>query len=197
MYCIDLAELAVERSDLLPINWPIFREAYKAYNIYILKNLKQIFSILFFFLATVYANAQKVSQTDSLYLVALEKYAVEIDSFYTKYSSEPERYSTIFIEDNDLIRDFPDSISGYNVTVLTSDNWKKVYRENKKRLIHLKIFPIKIEDEFISVTLIPYHGELKRRKYLHLGLSDWTKVYFKQDCDSGKWSYVKTENGGI
>lgn len=159
--------------------------------------MKQTITILILILVSIQAKAQTVSENDSLYLVALERYAIEINSFYSRYSSDSDKYQTIYIEKTTLIDNLPKIINGYKVTVLTVNNWKKIYRKNNKELIHLKLFPIEIENGLIEVTLIPYHGKLKKRKDLHLDLSSWTKVYFKQDCKNGKWRFLKTENGGI
>ena len=149
-----------------------------------------------FHLSLVLASAQKPTETESIYIVALEKYVMEIDSFYRKHSDGTEKYRPIFLERTDLIQNLPSDILGVEVVEL-GDNWKEIYRKNGNRLTHLKIFPIEIEEGLIKVTLAPYHGELKKRNNLQLGFSDWTSVYFEYDCSKRLWVYDRTENDGI
>ena len=68
---------------------------------------------------------------------------------------------------------------------------------NNRELIQLKIFPLKVQDGFVVISLVPYHGKLEKRNKLSLVVSDWTKVYFRYNCDKKCWEYDRTENGGI
>ena len=56
----------------------------------------------------------KMTETDSLYYIAIEKYIVEIDSFYNKYSNQKQP-NKIFIEYQDYLMKIPDSINGYEI----------------------------------------------------------------------------------
>lgn len=136
----------------------------------------------------------KLTETDSLYYIAIEKYTVEIDSFYNKYSNYKQP-KIIFIEYQDYLMKIPDIINGYEIKKIGIGNRKKVFRNNGNKLRYVKIFPLSISDGQFDITLIPYFAELKRGKFLHLSLSDWTKVFF--ELKNGQLIYVKTENGGI
>jgi len=135
-----------------------------------------------------------MSETDSLYLTSIEKYIVEIDSFYNKYS-QVKQTKIIFIEYQDYLSKVPDSISGYRIQKIGLGNRKKIFRENNGELRYVKIFPLSIKEGQFSITLIPYFAELKRKNHLFLSLSDWTKVIF--EFKNGRLNYEKTENGGI
>ena len=135
-----------------------------------------------------------MSETDSLYLTSIEKYIVEIDSFYNKYS-QVKQPKTIFIEYQDYLSKIPDSISGYRIQKIGLGNRKKIFRENKGELRYVKIFPLTIKDGQFNITLIPYFAELKRKNHLFLSLSDWTRVIF--EFKNGRLNYERTENGGI
>jgi len=150
-----------------------------------------------FFISLAGINAQTYSETDSLYLIALERYVVQLDSFYKKYSGDPSIYDVIYLEHTELIDSIPKSINGSEIIVLYSENWKRIYKQNNNHLVHLKIYPIKIEKGKIKITFIPYIGKLEKGKHLTLGLSSWTDVYFKFNCESQTWKYEKTKNGGI
>lgn len=139
---------------------------------------------------------------DSLYITALEKYSIEIDSFYSVYGAQRAENSTIYLEFTELINQIPDSVLNRPIVVLTGENYKKIFRKNKNRLTTVRLFPMETKDELIEITLIPYHSQLKRtgikhRKRLFQELSDWTKVYFKYDRTEKIWKFEHTENGGI
>jgi hypothetical protein len=151
----------------------------------------------FAFLLPLLLKSQSTSENDSLYLIAFEKYAIQIDSFYLKYGGDEDRYAKIYLETTDLFDSIPKFVNGKEVIVLNASNFKRIYRKNNNRLIHLKIFPMEIKEGQIEITFTPYHGELKRRKNLNLALSDWTNVYFSFDCENNSWYYDRTENGGI
>ena len=141
-----------------------------------------------------YSQLLKLSETDSLYLTSIEKYIVEIDSFYNKYS-QVKQPKTIFIEYQDYLAKIPDSINGYRIQKIGLGNRKKIFKENKSELRYVTISPLTISEGQFSITLIPYFAELKRKNHLFLDLSDWTKVFF--EFKNGRLIYDKTENSGI
>ena len=127
-----------------------------------------------------------MSETDPLYYIAIEKYIVEIDSFYNKYSQQ-KQLKKIYIEYQDYLLKIPDSINGYEII--------KIGLGNRNKLRYVKIFPLSITDGKFNITLIPYFAELKKGGNLFLSLSDWTKVLF--EFKNERLIYEKTENGGI
>lgn len=58
------------------------------------------------------------------------------------------------------------------------------------------MFPIQVKDGMLEITIIPYRGEVKKN-HRYLSLSDWTNVFFKLNCSTGKHEFVKVENRGI
>ncbi|MGR3809684.1 hypothetical protein [Jiulongibacter sp. NS-SX5] len=135
-----------------------------------------------------------MSETDSLYLTSIEKYIVEVESFYNKYSQEKPP-KTIFIEYQDYLSKIPDSISGYRIQKIGLGNRKKIFRENKGELRYVKIFPLTIKEGQFNITLVPYFAELKRKNHLFLSLSNWNRVVF--EFKNGSLNYERTESGGI
>ena len=165
--------------------------------------MNRFLNIIFFLFISLCAFGQnenrnseyfKMSETDSLYYTAIEKYIIEIDSFYNKYSQQKQS-KKIFIEHQDYLMKIPDSINGYEIKKVGLGNRKKVFRKNGNKLRYVKIFPLSITNGKFDITLIPYFAELKKGKNLYLGLSDWTKVLF--EFKNGRLTYQKTENGGI
>lgn len=139
-------------------------------------------------------DSREMTQNDSLYLTALEKFTIEIDSFYNKYGDK-DFEDVLYVRYNDYLNGMPDSINGYKIVFLGLANRKKHFKENQNELMYIEISPLSLENDKFNITLTPYHAELQKRKHLLLGLSSWTKVYFRYD--SGKLLYESTKNGGI
>lgn len=140
-------------------------------------------------------SQKRYTQNDSLYLTALEKY---VEGFYPTYL-QPTVHGKkqVFIEFNSFFYPFPDSIKGYEVVMLEEYRAiRKTYRENNNALYHIRIFPLDISNDTLTITIQPYHGSY-RKKDLHLGVSDRMVVYFVFDCTQKRYVYVKTENSGI
>jgi len=171
-------------------------------HIYELKANKYLLIYLFLFVSNCSfgqnesqsSEGLRMTETDSLYLTAIEKYIIEIDSFYNKYK-KAKKHKTIFIEYKEYIDKIPESINRYRIQKIGLGNRKQIFKENKNKLRYVKIFPLKIEEGKFSITLIPYFAELKRKKHLTLGLSSWTIVFFEFKND--RLMYLKTENDGI
>jgi hypothetical protein len=137
-------------------------------------------------------NANKLTENDSLYLTAIEKFTIEIDSFYNKYGNK-DFEDILYIRYNDYLNSLPETINDYKIVFLGLANRKKHFKQNKNKLMYIEISPLSIENDMFNITLIPYPAELKKGKHLHLGLSYWTKIYFKYV--KGRLNYVSTKNG--
>jgi len=142
-------------------------------------------------------QGQSFSENDSLYIKALEQYLVQIDSFYNQNSSKPSKYDKVYIQKTNLVEGLPESLGTKKIIVLTTENQEGIYRQNNRNIIHVKITPMKIVNGEIHITIIPYLGRLQTKRKYFLELSSWTTTSFKQDCETGKWYYRKTKNGGI
>lgn len=143
---------------------------------------------------SVSLNTNKMTENDSLYLIAIEKFTIEIDSFYNKYG---DKYfeDKLYIAYNDYLTNLPDTINGYKIILLSLSNRKKHFKQNKNELRYIKITPLTVENGKFKITLTPYFAELKKRKHLLLGLSSWTRIYFEYKNERLKYDFSK--NGGI
>lgn len=134
-----------------------------------------------------------LSETDSIYLVAIEKYITEIDSFYNKYS--PANLTReIYIQPERYLSKLPSKIKGYDIIQISPFNDRKYFKKNKNKLKLVNVSPLTLKNGMFQVTITPYIAN-KKRKNLNLGLSSWTIIYF--DFKNGKLIYTKTENEGI
>lgn len=158
-------------------------------------SLLSIYPLLGFCQDPAYSlNTNKLTENDSLYLIAIEKFTSEIDSFYNKYGDK-DFEDKLYIAYNDYLNNLPDTINGYKIILLGLVNRKKHFRQNKNKLRYIEITPLSIENGKFKITLTPYFAELKKGKHLHLGLSDWTRIYFKYE--NGRLVYDFSKNGGI
>ncbi len=131
---------------------------------------------------------------DTLYLKALEIYAIQIDSFYLLNSTTNNL--KIYLEENTFLNKIPDKIGKYDIVIISNNNLKKIYKENNGHLAHTIIKPIKIQKDLLQIDIIPYEGKLVK-KNLNLALNSWTRVTFKFDCEKNNWLLLKVENQGI
>lgn len=141
-------------------------------------------------------KAQVNQETDSLYLTALSYYLINCDSNHDSFPNIYRQIDTIFLEQKDQIRMVPNEINGRVIILLTSKNFRKIYKQNRNRLIHTKVFPIKIKRDEIEITIIPYRSKWAKNRLNH-ALSDWTSVYFKYNCDKKSWCFSRVVTGGI
>jgi len=142
-------------------------------------------------------KSQTLCENDSIYLKSIEKYVVEIDSFYLKYSNyDKDIFNNLYFEQSHLFDKLPDTIDGHKIILLNSSDLVELYHRNGNRLIYNIIKPT-FEKGILRVMIIPYIGELDESGNFLLGLSDWTNVFFEFDCVKKRWKYFKTENGGI
>jgi hypothetical protein len=158
--------------------------------------MKTTLMLLFLFISLAYSSAQTINQNDSIILIALEMYDIEIDSLHAKYSNDKRWADTIFIEKPDFVDSFPPHAGKRPIVVVSKDNWREIYRRHNNSLFLLRIRPIQIVGNEIRIRMIPYHTKLKR-KNLIMPLSAWTDVFFRYNCSMEKWEYVRTESDGI
>ena len=148
-----------------------------------------------------FLGAQSFTENDSLYITALEKYTIEIDSFYTKYNVNNIKYDTLYINKNGVVDNLPSRIHGRCVIILSDTNKIEIYERNKNEIVEVKLFPIEIKSGQIEITIVPYQCKFNKKDELNIEynylISAWTNVFFKYDCNKRKWKYDRTKNGGV
>ncbi len=115
--------------------------------------------LLLLLLALFQAPASGQSRSNKLYFEALEQYNKYVDTVNPKTH-------TLFVEDAGTITDkFPEKVGNRKLVLLTYQNQQKIYQANNNTLIHVKIFPMKVEDNELFIHITPYHGSYggKRR----------------------------------
>ena len=135
--------------------------------------------------------------SDQIYWIALEKYTSESNSTYSKGPSNGGDVKIIYLEKPTFIDSIPPLFNGFRIVLITPQNQRKLYLEHGKKLIHTRIFPIRVEGDKLSITITPYRGKMVDKRHYNLGVSDGSTVYFKYDCGKKEFVYDKTENWGI
>lgn len=139
---------------------------------------------------------------DSLYAKALFASVIEMDKEWGKYSRADQStvvtdYHHIFVETDPPVTDgLPPESAGYRVEYLDVRGLIARYQKLKKEFAILKIFPIKNEAGRLSVGINVYYFSYKKR-HLMYGLSDWSSVEFRFDCDRQEFVISAVKLGGI
>ena len=139
-------------------------------------------------------STSKMTENDSLYLVAIKKYIVEIDSFYNKYGQE-KMAKVIHLQYEDYLTNLPDSLNGYKIQFITSENQEKIFRQNNNELYLVKVRPLSIKEGKFKITLVPYFAKLDQKNNYSYGLGSWTTIFFEYRDE--RLIYQKTRKGGI
>jgi len=159
--------------------------------------MKQTLLILLCLFTFAQTKSQSKSENDSLYIIALEKYTIEKDSFFMQFPKQPrEKYETLYLEKPDFIDKLPETIRKHKLIIINSTNKDELYTKNGNSLVNLVIYP-RIEKGMFKITVVPYIGSRDENRKILLELSDWTDVFFTYDCERNRWEYLKTESGGI
>lgn len=156
--------------------------------------MKSLLFVCFFVASSLVAHAQ-LHESKEIYLEALNQYTLQSDSLYAGNRNHESK--TIYLELSGDLDGLPDSLNGYRIVILTQENIKQVYRANNNRLIHTKLFPLRVETGRIVVSFIPYSGVRKWNGNLDLSLGNGAHVHFQYDCQSESFEYERVVSWGI
>ncbi|MDB5131331.1 MAG: hypothetical protein JWR02_1080 [Mucilaginibacter sp.] len=137
--------------------------------------------------------------TDKIYWAALEAYTHYSDTAYYFKSPPyipPATKRAIYLKQQDYVDSIPKEINGYPIILITSNNFKKLYKEHKGKLIYTVMFPVKVKEGSLEIAITPYRGTLERN-HLFLGVSDGITIVFSYSCDQQKFVVSKVIPWGI
>ncbi|MFD1256064.1 hypothetical protein ACFQ3S_04595 [Mucilaginibacter terrae] len=101
------------------------------------------------------------------------------------------------MQEAEYVDSIPGKINNYKIELITTTNKRKLYQSHHNKLTHTKMFPLKVEDSLLSITFVPYFGQLEKRRHYHLALSGGSTVYFKFDCEKNNFIIYKVKLWGI
>jgi hypothetical protein len=138
----------------------------------------------------------QVHESDKVYWTALEHYTKYLDTAYLQKSTALVEKRTIYLKKQDFIDSIPEKVNGYPIILLTSENYKRLYKEHKGSLLQTVMFPVKVKGDSLEVTIVPYSGNLKRN-HLYLKVGGGTTITFLFDCVQHKLIVSKVNGWGI
>lgn len=142
------------------------------------------------------SKGQNASINRQLYRVAFEKFTIEIDSFYAKYGN-PNAWRTLYLRDNDFLDSIPKAGNNRDVIIVQFDNRDSLYKSNHNHLVEIKVSPIYLDRDVIEIVFTPYVATRVKKNRYKYGLSDWTIIYFHFNCETRRWEYLRSHNGGV
>ena len=136
--------------------------------------------LIILFMCMQYVFCQNTFDTEgrlktNIYFHSLEKYFESVDS------SATENHKDYYIATKTFYLDsFPKTINSFNIKWVKKEDIDALLKSSKTDFINLMINPIKIEKGIFSVSIIPFYGHSKLKKYTIL-----KGVYkFQYDYDS-------------
>jgi hypothetical protein len=137
--------------------------------------------------------------SDKVYWTALEVYTHYLDTAYHDKGVPhipPVTKRAIYFQRQDYIDSIPQRVNGYPIILLTSENYKKIYKDHKGSLTQTVMFPVRVKDNMLEVTITPYIGKFKG-SHLNLGVSNGVTVIFEFDCAQNKFIVSQVRVWGI
>ncbi len=106
-------------------------------------------------------------------------------------------YRHMIVEKDPLVTDgLPTQFADHAVEYLDHEGLVARYRKLGKSYATLLIRPIKNEGPTLKVAVVVYWVSYKKHR-LELGLSDWSNVEFRYDCDQQQFVVSSVKFGGI
>ena len=106
-------------------------------------------------------------------------------------------YRHMIVEKDSLITDgLPAEFDNHSVEYLDHEGLMARYRKLGKSYATLVIRPIKNEGPTLKVAVVVYWASYKKHR-LQLGLSDWSDVEVRYDCDQQNFVVSSVKLGGI
>src|SRR5215467_533830 len=106
-------------------------------------------------------------------------------------------YRHMIVEKDSLITDgLPAEFDDHSVEYLDHEGLVARYRKLGKSYATLVIRPIQNEGAMLKVAVVVYWVSYKKHR-LALGLSDWSNVEFRYDCDQQQFVVSSVKLGGI
>jgi hypothetical protein len=106
-------------------------------------------------------------------------------------------YRHVIVEKDPLITEgLPTEFENHSVEYLDNQGLVERYRKLGKSYAILVVRPIQNEGATLKIAVIVYWVSYKKHR-LQLGLSDWSDVEFRHDCDKQQFVVTSVKLGGI
>jgi len=100
----------------------------------------------------------------------------------------------IFIEKNQEVTEkLPSKIGTRKIILLTVDNSREHHKKNQNMIKYIKIYPGKIQDDKLEITLMPHYSEYQGKKNgFSISVSDHLTIHFQFHCNEKRFKYQST-----
>jgi hypothetical protein len=106
-------------------------------------------------------------------------------------------YHNMIVEKNrNITEGLPSQRGEYRVEYLDSQELVDRYKKLRKEFPILVAYPMANEGERLKITFNVYWISYKKGR-LNYGLSDWSKVYIRYDCEKREYVVDEVKLGGI
>ena len=168
--------------------------------------MKTVLLVAFVALVAVSVSAQSEpskNAENNLYSLALKTSILQMEKDWghidDSVRGEEIRtdYRHMIVEKDSLITDgLPAEFDNHSVEYLDHEGLMARCRKLGKSYATVVIRPIKNEGPTLKVAVVVYGASYKKHR-LQLGLSDWSDVEFRYDCDQQKFVVSSVKLGGI
>jgi hypothetical protein len=142
-------------------------------------------------------------KTESLYSVALFSSIAEMEKSWGSIDDSKilnqvrTDYRHMLVEqDENITRGLPTEKGDFHVEYLDDRGMIDRYAKVHKEFAIIRIFPIENDGARLKITINVYYFTYRRHKKM-FGLSDWSEVEFRFDCDTQKFVVASVKLGGI
>jgi hypothetical protein len=105
-------------------------------------------------------------------------------------------HNMIVLRNRDITEGLPSQVGNYRVQYLDSQELIDKYKKLRKEFAILVSYPMVNDKERLEITFNVYWISYEKRN-LSFALSDWSKVYFRYDCEKREYVIDEVKLGGI
>jgi len=143
------------------------------------------------------ANADSNAAKDNFYSKALFASLAKMEEAWGHISRNTIDYHDMIVVAYPQITDtLPLQFGDYRVRYLDNNDLIATYKKFKREFPVFIAHPMVNEGDFIKVSFTVNWVSYKKRR-LNFGVSDWSNVYFRYDCEKREYVIDKVELGGI
>ena len=143
------------------------------------------------FCSSVLSQSNTPPADINLYSLAM---SASLDKMEKSWGAE---YRNMIVESTfELTDDLPTQFGEHRVEYLGYQELADRYKKLRKEFNVLHIHPMKIEDGKLKIGITVHSFSYKKGRYYY-GLSDWSKVFFRFDCEKKEFVIDEVKLGGI
>lgn len=120
----------------------------------------------------------------------------KIDDSVTGSRIRTDYHNMVVEKNRNITEGMPSELGDYRVEYLEPRELIDRYKERRKEFAILVAYPMVNEGERLEIIFNVYWVSYKKSR-LNYALSDWSKVYFRYECDKREYVVDEVKLGGI